>query len=181
MERGEALQQIEGGLAEGKSRRELFDDLSPNVKFKSDLIEWIAAVPHPEAKARYSKINSTLFALLVFITVLKFISALLWFGKVPLMTIIVANLGCILSAYFAFLVWTYRGKFYRAIGILAFVNVLKSFDADLGTIGILLNVIPLVLSALLSFYLAQNLFPYYEHFGSVDEKKLFEIETVNSS
>ena len=67
MNQKEALKIISQKLEKGQSKQEIFNELISKVKFKSDLIKYIAMVPNYEDRIKYKNLNLVLFLILCFL------------------------------------------------------------------------------------------------------------------
>jgi hypothetical protein len=124
MNRKEAVKTIKQRLQEGKSKKEIFAELSSKVKFKSDLLQYIAMVPSHEDRLKYNKINLILFSLLVFVSVVKFIMAFILLYRISIYMLPIALIVPFFNIYFAVMVWNYWGNMYRILGMLGIASIL---------------------------------------------------------
>jgi hypothetical protein len=180
MNRKEAMKTIKQKLQEGKSKKEIFDELSSKVKFKSDLLQYIAMVPSHENRLKYNKINLILFSLLVFVSVVKFIIAFILLSRISIYMLPIALIVPFFSIYFAFMVWNFWGNMYRILGMLGISSILigiskfESFSSY-SSMEIILEIslfyLPAFLIIFLAYYIGIKVFPYYSFWGLLKEEK----------
>jgi hypothetical protein len=179
MKRKEALKIISEKLKEGKTKPEIYKELSSKVKFKSDLTQYLAMVPSNEDRIKYNTLNKILFFLLIFISLTKIFFAALILGRISLFALPFALLVPFLSLYFAYFVWNFWNM-YRPLGGLAFAGLLKSLSNidqifSYNWLGVTIEIsfdIPTILVIILAYYIGVNAFPYYGFWGNLKEKKL---------
>jgi hypothetical protein len=181
MNRKEAIKAIEQCAQEGKSKREIFAEFSSKVKYRSDLMQYIAMVPSNENRLRYKKLNLVLFSLLVFVSVMKFLTGALLFSNISVYLIPIALLVPLLSAYFAVMIWNYRGNMYRILGMLGIAGLLnslskmeafESYSSMEIAVEIFLGYLPTIIIIYLAYYIGIKAFPYYNFWGQLQESKL---------
>ena len=180
MNRKEILKTVAEKFKEGQTRQQIFKELLPKVKFKSDLIQFIAMVPNHEDRIKYRNLNMLLFSLLVFISISKVIIAALILGQISLMAIPFALIVPFFSIYFAVMVWNFNGQMYRILGMLGIAGLLQSlskvdqlFSYNLLGITIeLLFYVPAILIIVLAYYIGNKAFPHYGLWGNLKEDKL---------
>jgi hypothetical protein len=180
MNRRDALRTIEQLTQEGKSKQEIFGALSSRVRFRSDLLQYIAMVPSKEKQSQYRKLNIVLFALLIVVSVLKLLMAMVIVSRISVYALPFAFIVPMLTVYFAVAVWKFRGNMYRILGMLGIAGIGMSLShlkvEGLSTLsGILLAVVdyaPAFLIVYLAFYIGSKVFPYYGFRGQLQEKKL---------
>ncbi|MHC1728801.1 MAG: hypothetical protein AB9866_22830 [Syntrophobacteraceae bacterium] len=190
MKSKEALNIIEQRFKEGKTRGEIFSELSSKVKFRSDLLQYIAMVPDYDTRKKYKTLNSILFYLLILASTTSIINIFFFLlssnlsilKSAALMAIMIPFSFTFVLLYGAVQVWKYRGNIYRILGGLGIANMflrLQSYsDSNLSynMIGIalelVLGVIPMILIVTLCYYIGNKVFPYYSSWGQLQEKKL---------
>jgi len=177
----EALKKIEQRTKEGKSKKEIYEELLVKIKFRSDLLQLIAMVPDHGARMKYKNLNLCLFFLLVFVTVAKIIVSVQFLVTISIFMIAFVIFFTFASLFFAYMVWNFRGNNYRILGLFAIAALLKSvsnFEAwsSYTTIDwaaeLLLGYIPGTLIVILAYYIGFKAFPYYNFWGMLQEKKL---------
>ncbi|MCD6210052.1 MAG: hypothetical protein J7J01_04035, partial [Methanophagales archaeon] len=112
MNQKEALKIISQKLEKGQSKQEIFNELISKVKFKSDLIKYIAMVPNYEDRIKYKNLNLVLFLILCFFAISKFVIAVFMLSQVSLIALPFAFLVPIITIWFAISVWNFRGNMY---------------------------------------------------------------------
>jgi len=197
MNRKEALKQIEQRLQEGKTKKEVYVELSSKIKSKSDLNQYrvkvrsksdlnqyIASVPSLGDKLKYRKINLILFSMLVYLGVIRLITSLVNFTSLSVFTLSVTLFIIVICVYLATNVWKFRGNVYRTIVLLGIISILKMFSKlyHLYTsytptellMEILSGSLPVIVCIILAFYLGKKVFPYYSLWGQIKEDKLYK-------
>lgn len=180
MEKKEALKVIAEKLEKGQSKQEIYKDLLTKVKFKSDLIQYIATVPNYSDKIKYKALNMTLFILLVFISISKFIFGAFLLSQISIYALPFAFLIPVISVYFAVSVWKFRGNMYKPLGMLGIAGILQSLShadqfAAYNLQQIIIEVIfyiPAILVVILAYFVGTKVFPYYGFWGNLKEDKL---------
>jgi len=196
MNRKEALRQIEQRLQEGKTKKEVYLELSskvksksdPNqyrvkVKSKSDLNQYIAAVPSIEDKLKYRKLNLILFSMLVYLGAIRLVTGLANFTSLSVFMLFITLCITVICIYLATNVWKFRGGVYRAIVLLGIISILKiisnlyqlytSYTPTELLIEILSGALPVTVCIILAFYLGKKVFPYYGLWGQIKEEELY--------
>ena len=181
MKKKEALKEIKKKSEEGLTKKEIFEELSSKVKFKSDLIQYLALVPNYEDRIKYKTLNLILFSILMYVSMSKLIVGALLLGKVSIYALPFALLIPLLTIYFAVMVWNFYGNMYRALGMLGIAGIFKGISATVSIpnysteqliFDSLLSFLPGILIVLLAFYIGKKVFPYYGFFGNVKEDLL---------
>jgi hypothetical protein len=173
----EALKIIEERIRKGHSKKEIFDELSGQVKFKTDLLQLLAMVPSHENRTKYRTANNVLLVLLSIMTILKLIEATYFFIGVSFyMLPLVIVVGSV-PVYFVTMVWKFRGIAYRMLGLLGAVGILQGFSA-LEIPGLnhynLFSYLPAVALVFLAFYIGYKAFPYYNFWGILKQEEFEE-------
>jgi len=181
MKQKEALKIISQKLEKGQSKQEIFKELIPKVKYKTDLIKWMAMVPDHEDKVKYRNLNLVLFFLLCFVAISKVVFLLLVLSQVSLLALPFAFLVPIITIWFALSVWNFRGNMYRPLGLIAIADILRSFSStnqfltytpSLVAMNMIFFWIPVILIIVIAFFIAFKVFPYYGFWGNLKEGKL---------
>ncbi len=181
MNRKDALKAIEQRLQEGKSKQEICSELSSKVKYRSDLMQYIAMVPSCEDRLKYKKLNLLLFSLLIVISVLKVLTAIIFFSKMSVYLLPIALIVPFISLYFAVMIWNYRGNMYRILAMLGVAGILNSLSQMKAfnsysfseiTVEVLLNYLPGFVIIYLAYYIGRKVFPYYNFWGQLKEDRL---------
>lgn len=181
MKRKDALKTIKIKLEEGLTKQKIYKELLSKVKFKSDLVQYMAMLPSYEDRQKYKTLNMILFSLLVFISISKLIIAALLLGKISLLIIPFALIVPFLSVYFAVMIWNFYGNMYRPLGLLGIVGIskglsnlpsLSSYSSLQLSLDLLFGFLPAITIVLLAFYIGTKVFPHYGFFGKINEDKL---------
>lgn len=181
MDRKEAIKAIEQRAKEGRSKQEIFAEFTSKVKYRSDLMQYIAMVPSNEDRLRYRELNLVLFSLLIFVSVMKLLMAALLFSKISAYLLPLSLLIPVITVYFAVMIWNYRGNMYRILGMLGIAGILNSLSQTKGfssysslaiSVEILFNYLPAILIVYLAYYIGNKAFPYYNFWGQLQENKL---------
>lgn len=181
MNQKEALKIISQKLEKGQSKQEIFNELISKVKFKSDLIKYIAMVPNYEDRIKYKNLNLVLFLILCFFTISKFVIAVFMLSQVSLIALPLAFLVPIITIWFAISVWNFRGNMYRPLGLIAIASVLKklsnidqfsTYTPSLVVMDAIFFWIPAILVIFIAFFIGFKVFPYYGFWGNLKEEKL---------
>jgi hypothetical protein len=183
----DVLNTIEQRFKEGKTRGEIFNELSTEFKYRSELVQYVAMVPEPYTKSKYNSLNLVLFLMLILISVTNCVNIILAVSTSPLPPaisglIIMLALPfafSLLWMYFAVQVWKFRGNIYRIVRNLGIANFLISAESfakllnsgnGLGIVlGISLGIIPMVLIIAIAHHIGNNAFPYYNAWGRLKE------------
>jgi hypothetical protein len=162
----ETLKLISLGIENGETKQEIFNRLSTEYSDSDTIAKLVATFPDPELKAKYDGINNILFALLIITGILKVIAVLPIMLNNTGLGLIMILIVPILNILFAIEVKRTRGPIYRALGALAIVGILKSFQhiEDSGN-WILIDVGLLAIISGLSFYIGSKMFPNYGFMG----------------
>ncbi len=181
MDQKEALKIIVQKLEKGQSKKEVFNELLPKVKYKSDLIKYLAMVPDQEDRIKYKKLNLLLFSLLCFFAISKLLVAVLLLSRISPVVLPLALLVPAITMWFAISVWNFRGNMYRPLGLLAIAGVcqrlshaeqLSSAPFSVIAMDAALFWIPVALVIFLAFFIGFKVFPYYGLLGNLKEEKL---------
>lgn len=181
MQGRQALKIIGKRVRDGHPKKEIFEELIGKVKFRTDLLQMLAMVPDRELRAKYQNLNKVLFILLILVTVVKGIYAsYLTLNSSIFMTPFIL-FATFVAGFFAFMVWNFRGFIYRILGLFGIVGILErianfeewtSYSSIEWVLDLALNLIPVSLIVILSFYIGFKVFPYYGFWGMLQEKKL---------
>jgi hypothetical protein len=172
---------VSARLKEGHSKKEIYEELSGQVKFRMDLLRLLAMVPDYEDRIKYKKINLILFCLIVFVAVTKVIISPHFFLNTPFYMLPLAAFAAFMWVFFVISVWNFRGLVYRFIGLFGSIalisSILKfkdwsSYDATACLLKLSLGWIPGILIIVLSYYIGFKVFPYYSFWGRLQERKL---------
>lgn len=181
MKRKEALKEIESEMEAGLSRQEVFNKLSSKVKYRSDLLQYLACVPEPELKKTYKGLNHFLFGILILIGALKTITALVITANISIYLIPLSLFIPFIVFYFAIQIWYFRGNMYRPLFLLGLASLLFGIrDIDklivTGTgetiINLFFTFMPTIFVIIVSYYISKKVFPYYTSWGIPKEKEL---------
>lgn len=190
MKSKEALSLIEERFKEGKNRGEIFSELSTKVKFRSDLLQYIAMVPDYDIKQKYKIVNSILFYLLVLVSITSIINIFLLllsdsFSIVKaavIISVMIPSSFTFVLIYGAVQVRKFRGNIYCILGGLGVANLLLKFSQydklslshNMAGIALelMLGAIPMLLIVVLSYYIGKRVFPYYNTFGQLKDTEL---------
>jgi len=177
----EALKIIEQRLKEGHPKSEIFSELTGKVKFRTDLLQLLAMVPEEELRKKYRNLNVLLFTLIVLVATVKIVIAFFTLLSVSIYMVPFVIFIALVSAFFAYMVWNFRGNMYRILGLFGIAGLLKSisnfetwgsYTATDWTLELLLVYIPGILIVILSYYIGIKVFPYYGFWGLLQEDKL---------
>jgi len=179
LERKEALKFIEAKLREGFSKQEIYKELSTKIYLKSDLLQYLAMVPDPEKRIKFRTINLILFALLIFITILKILTALVFFARISAWLIPLSFIIPFVAIFLAVEVKKFRGYIYRPLGLLGIASLFQSLShiEDLGRMNpgqlifeFIVGYLTTILVIVIAFYISAKAFPYYGFLGLKKEK-----------
>jgi hypothetical protein len=179
LKRKEALKFIEAKLREGFSKQEIYDELSAKIYLKSDLLQYLAMVPDPGKRIKFRAINLILFALLIFVTIVKILTTLVLFARISLWLIPLSFIIPFVSIFFAVEVKKFRGYIYRPLGLLGIASLFQGLShiGDLGRINpgqvifeFIVGYLPTILIIVVAFYISAKAFPYYGFLGLKKEK-----------
>ena len=172
-----ALKIIEQRIIEGHSKKQIFEELSGQVKFKTDLLQLLAMVPNYEDRIKYKNTNNFLFGLLTFVTILKIIEAIYYFISISVYMLPLVIMVAFIPILFATMVWNFRGIAYRSIGLLGVVGIFQGFSTVeivyLNYDNLVFLYLPAIVIVFLSFYIGYKVFPYYNFWGIL-KKEEFE-------
>jgi hypothetical protein len=176
----EALKIIEQRLKEGHSKGEIFSELTGKVKFRTDLLQLLAMVPEEPLRKKYRNLNILLFTLIVLVGTVKIVIAFFALLSLSIYMVSFEIPIALVSAFFAYMVWNFRGYIYRILGLFAIVGFLKSisnfeawgsYTATDWTLEFLFVYIPGILIGIVSFYIGIKVFPYYGFWGLLQKGK----------
>ena len=180
MKAKEALKIIEKRLKEGHSKSEIFSELTGKVKFRTDLLQLLAMVPEEQLRKKYRKLNILLFTLLVLVATVKIVISFFALLSLSIYMVSFVIPIALVSAFFAYMVWKFRGYIYRILGLFAIAGFLKSisnfeawgsYNATDWTLELILAYIPGILIVIISFYIGIKVFPYYGFWGLLQKDK----------
>ncbi len=181
MKRREALKIIEQMLKQGHTRKEIYDKLLWKIKFRTDLLQFIAMVPTYEDRLRYRKLNLLLFVLLILTAFSKILIASTIILDVSLFLLPFVFLVAFMSIFFAIMVWNFRGNMYRILGLLGIASLLKSlsnfesfssYSSTEWMIEIAFGYLPAFLIIFLAYFIGTKVFPHYSIWGQLQKKVL---------
>lgn len=176
-----ALKIIEQRLKEGYSKKEVYEELFGQVKFRMDLLQLLAMVPDYKDRIKYKKVNLIVFCLIVFVAVAKVIISPHFFLDTPFYMLPLAVFAALTWVFSLILVLNFKGFVYRYIGLFGSIGLISSilkfnewssYDATAWLSKLLLAWIPGILIIALSYYIGFKVFPYYGFWGRLQEKKL---------
>jgi len=177
----EALKIIEQMLREGYSKNEIYQELFGKVKFRTDLLQLLAMVPNHEDRLGYKKLNLVLFSLVLFVSIIKIVTALIVISEISFLLLPFVLFVSFVSIFFAVMVWNFRGNIYRFLGLLGIASLLGDLSSldSLSAYGlydlflqILINFIPTIIIIILAYYIGFRVFPHYSFWGFLQEDKL---------
>ncbi len=182
MNRKDTLKSIELMLQEGKSRQEIFTALSSKVKYRSDLIQYIAMVPTYENRLKYKILNLILFVLIILVTILTFRIGIIYMYTLSLYVLPIVFIVAFIGHYYPVMIYNYRWNMYRVVGLLGIAGICNSASRLMTiftshsyidiVIKILVGYLSSVLIIYLAFYIGSKVFPYYSFWGQLKEDKL---------
>ena len=174
----EALKHIERSLADGKTKKEIYEELSGQITFRTDLLNLLAMVPEYDKRIKYRKINLILFFLIATVSTLKIVESSLFFLSISKYMLPLVLLVSFIPVVFAIMVWNFRGNIYRPLGLLCIAGILEGFaKTDLflhqswdWSLGYTLSLA--IMS--LAYFIGFKAFPYYGFWGMLKEKEFKE-------
>lgn len=155
---------IQGELAGGKSREDIFQELSD--KSPKDVAKFaycIASIPRTSLRAKYLKINGVLFILLLLLALLSLVS------EFPIDTqqstlFIAISIG--VPLVFSYFIYHFYGAVYRLLGIWCLIDLVESLVLLQFTTAIdLAKLFVLAATTILTFLIAARVFPNMKIFG----------------
>jgi hypothetical protein len=176
-----AIKIIEQKVIEGQPKKEIYRELLGKVKFRSDLIQFLAMVPEKDLRRQYKWHNLVLFYFLIFISISKIIYAASILGSISPYLLLFSLFVPAISVFFAYMVWNFRGNMYRVLGMLGIASLLHSvsdldelysYSSTDWAIQSIMVYIPAVLVVVLAYYIGFKVFPYYGFWGSLNETEL---------
>ena len=169
----EALKYIEKNLEAGKTKKEIYEELTGKVIFRTDLLNFLAMVPDYKERMKYQKINMILFSLLVVTLTLKVIESFFLFISISKFMLPMVLLISLIPIGFAIMVWNFRGNFYRPLALLGIAGILQGFSAtnilSNPTAGFMLGYLLSIAIIILAFFIGYKVFPYYGFWGMLKE------------
>ncbi len=150
--------EIMADLDTGMGREEAFHRrVSAHPQDASKIAFAIASVPKEEMRARYLRLNSVLFLILVGVSIMGFLQELpIDFQQSTIF--IFLRIG--LPLVFSYFVYHFHGGIYRLLGFWCLFDLLEWFLlAKFVTLFGLIKLILLVLAIVLSFFIAFKVFP----------------------
>ncbi|MFW2366912.1 MAG: hypothetical protein ACN4GW_10875 [Desulforhopalus sp.] len=155
---------IQGELAGGKSREDIFQELSG--KSPTDVAKFaycIASIPRKSLRAKYLKVNGVLFLLLLILAALSLLSEL------PIdmqqSTLFIA-ISIVVPLVFSYFIYQFYGAVYRLLGIWCLIDLVESLLLLQFTTAIdLVKLFVLVAVTILSFLIAVKVFPNMKLLG----------------
>lgn len=153
---------IENELEAGKTKSEIFEDLSARYFDSKTLAQCVAGVPDPDLKQRYKSANTLLFVLLILSGIFKVIlvvAMIVQTTRSPLLFLLSA-LVPLVNIWLAVEVKNRRGYIYWVIVALAFMGMMRSLEGVfMYGAWVLVDITLLVAIAGLSWYVGTKMFP----------------------
>jgi len=185
MKSREALKIIEESLEDGKSKYDIFNELSSKVKFRSYLVDWLAMVPEHESRNKYKAMNRVLLSVILLVILVGFLKLFKMFqhlsGAMFLGIIFLSSttlLWCIITyGILRFRATAYTLSIFLAIGLLILsipeiLITLSSRNGIVAVAGLLTSALPLCLVIFIAYRMRQKIFPYYNFWGQIQEEKM---------
>lgn len=158
--RKEVLAFTEAELSAGKSKQSIFEELSEKYFDSKVLAGYIASVPNPELRERYTPLNTLLVLLLVVAAIDRFFVLLPILAQRSTYTLFISVLAPLFNLWLARAVWKMRGTVYRVVFILAALATMRSLDVIVdGNLWASVSVVLLLAISGLSLYVNSKLFP----------------------
>lgn len=155
---------IQSELADGKSREDVFQELSGKApKDVAKFAYCIASIPRASLREKYIKINGILFILLLLLAILSLVS------EFPIdmqqSTIFIAiSVG--VPLVFSYFIYHFYGAVYRLLGIWCLIDLVESLLLLQFTTAIdLARLFVLTATTILTFLIAAKVFPNMKIFG----------------
>ena len=149
---------IEKDLALGRSREEIFKELSRKSPSESAKFAYcLASIPHSGLRHKYLKHNGVLFLLLLALAGLSLASEWPIDFRQPTLFLVIKIFVPVVFSYFVF---RFHGGVYRLLGIWCLIDLTESlFLLNFTTGASLSKVVFLVITIGLAFFLARKVFP----------------------
>jgi hypothetical protein len=178
----EIITAIEKGLAQGKSKHDLFMELKKEVQYTTDIYRCLGSIAEPHLKKQYRVSNMFLFFLLIYYGLMKAATGLLIVQGLPLFMYILVLLIPSITWYLAYKVWLFRGPTYHLLFLLGIAVLCKSAaglaDVQYTSVTLIIDVVtgylPICAIIGLSYRIRTKVFSYYSFWGQLDEKAVLE-------
>lgn len=179
----EAIKYIEENINAGKSKSTIYQELSSRIRYKSDLLSYMAICPDKDIKTRYKKINLVLFSLLIFILVIQILSSIYafthfktenvgWFVLHGIFTHILVPFALM---YLIIQVWKFRSIAYRFVIVCSMLTLIMSMEQYIQhqmILDWLVYAVPWIAAMSLSIVIMNKVFPYESLFRGLNKDKL---------
>lgn len=153
---------VQNELEAGKTKSEIFEELSARYFDSKTLAQYVAGVPDPDLKQRYKSANTLLFVLLILAGIFKVMSVVAMIAETTRspFVFLLSALVPLVNIWLAIEVKNRRGYIYWVIIALAFISMMRSLEGVL-THGawVLVDITLLVAIAGLSWYVGTKMFP----------------------
>jgi hypothetical protein len=184
MERKEALEYISSKINEGQSKQQIYQDLLPKIRYKTDLISYFSEIPDPNARNRNKKLNTFFLFLLFGIIIFQLIISIR-IARATTSTLIPWYalggfsyfLAPIFLIFFLKNIWNFARSGYRWLFLIALIN-LGFLARDIDHAFIWLLMVPWIAAMGLSVFLLKRVFPYEKLFSRFDQNK-FEADLLH--
>lgn len=151
---------IESELEAGKTKSEIFTELSARYFDSKTLAHYVASVPDPVLRERYNTANTILFVLLIVTAIIKIVSAGMFLGNRTPVLLVLLIFVPLINIWLAVEVKNRRGYIYWTVVTLAFMGLLHSLT-NIAVHGAwaLAEIILLISIIGLSLYVGTKMFP----------------------
>jgi hypothetical protein len=166
---------VESRLKEGATREEIFREVGGT----DDAARIIAATPDFESRQKYAKMNWILAGIIAYFAIFKFVTSTSTYllESVPFYIFPTVLIIPIASIYFITQILKFRGVFYLIVGLFC-IGVGLNHGRDLDSVVVGSHEItawtciygPMVVGALIAFYLKKKLCPDLGYLGAKTDK-----------
>jgi hypothetical protein len=155
------LKEIEESLRNGRSKKDIFEELSRTYPEEKRVVTILGTFPTYERKERYKLLNTALFSLVLLTGIEKMLSFFtLPVASIPFAWLLIFILP-VLNVCVAVGVWKTRSYIYTLIGALALGGIAKVGQSGGGIVDMAF----LGVMSILSFYISRKMFPDQGLFG----------------
>jgi len=157
----ELIKIVESDLIKGKSKNELFEELSIEYYESNTIAKAIAMFPDNILKKKYNMFNTFLLLLIAIYVINKMFDICSYVLINPVLGLIILAIYLPISLWIAMKIYRPRAYIYNIIGVLSILSVLyslKGFDGSSPWVG---SFMFSTLIAVLSYYIGSRMFPNY--------------------
>lgn len=180
MERKQALKYISERINEGQSKANIYKELQPKIRYKSDLLSYISEMPDLEVLNRIKKTNAALLSVLGLLLLVYCFDVVIIVQKAEKVHIPWLVLGgwfyMIMPLIMLFIireVWNFRRLGYRGVQLYAIIMLGQTIsDGGIITELVYVNYILWITSIFLSVAIFRKAFPYDGLLKKTDHIKL---------